>query len=550
MCAGSPIRLDTDSPASRFGAGRVCAWLKACVPKYFFLLITFFSLIASLAMPEQAVIAASGPSREVLSEQKVRLNLWHISRWNTGSSQVLCSVLLADGKVPTADDLNMVCPAGVGEEFASTPTCGPAVEGGKTSACKGLFYWYGGSTVKTIQQVIDLPPATIEFTLAVCEPGIPCDQRPALAFSGKEPLSGHKIISLNFRWGNTKRSCDGSVCQLDLPVTSDLVETLEYWSVSDYGDESEHMYLPFRVTHDPESSGRFRMDLVMQPWEDRLPYGSLTWKVLPAQDDPFAALTCNPSSPEALATDKPYQYLAGGLIQSGLAKVEGCYDGGLLSPGIASVCGVHKVLDETIAWQNKYDGLILAASVKEKIPSRLLKAMIAQESQFWPVNDRQETGLGKLTDNGVDMLLTWNSRYYSRLCYAVFAPEFCVMTFPNQSPENRNLIKGAALSLTGSTREFELLAATLNASTHQVNQVLWNIYPDGFSRALSYEDLWKLSIANYYSGSGCLTTALTETQELKEDLSWKNIAAHFTPGCKTAVDYVEKVFGLAGNITP
>ena len=56
-----------------------------------------------------------------------------------------------------------------------------------------------------------------------------------------------------------------------------------------------------------------------------------------------------------------------------------------------------------------------------------LARMIAQETQFWPQwSEKNEFGYGMITENGIDMLLTWNMDYYLNLCERNYTPDVCV----------------------------------------------------------------------------------------------------------------------------
>ena len=57
-----------------------------------------------------------------------------------------------------------------------------------------------------------------------------------------------------------------------------------------------------------------------------------------------------------------------------------------------------------LEWQNRYDQAIFNSSNLLNVPLRLLKGVIAQESQFWPLSDDdEEFGLGRVTDYGLSI---------------------------------------------------------------------------------------------------------------------------------------------------
>jgi hypothetical protein len=71
-----------------------------------------------------------------------------------------------------------------------------------------------------------------------------------------------------------------------------------------------------------------------------------------------------------------------------------------------------------VDWQNQWDEAILRAAVKNNIPARALKAIIAQESQFWPhaVGPGDEWGLIQLSEDGADVALHYSPALFARYC--------------------------------------------------------------------------------------------------------------------------------------
>lgn len=72
-------------------------------------------------------------------------------------------------------------------------------------------------------------------------------------------------------------------------------------------------------------------------------------------------------------------------------------------------------------WQNQWDAAIQEAGRIYSVPPRLIKAMFAQESQFWPLwaperKHADEVGLGQLTDDGADLALRYSPGLYAQLC--------------------------------------------------------------------------------------------------------------------------------------
>jgi hypothetical protein len=128
-----------------------------------------------------------------------------------------------------------------------------------------------------------------------------------------------------------------------------------------------------------------------------------------------------PEKPSELATTKPYELLAGALLWHGLAEPRcGGYSGLRTSwPSAATTCGLESAMPNVIEWQNLYDPSIYEAGAAAGVPPRLIKAMIAQESQFWPgwINQAGETGLLQVTEQGADIALRYSPDLYNQFCH-------------------------------------------------------------------------------------------------------------------------------------
>ena len=58
--------------------------------------------------------------------------------------------------------------------------------------------------------------------------------------------------------------------------------------------------------------------------------------------------------------------------------------------------------------------------------------------------------------------------------------------------------------------------------------------------------MWKFTVANYYSGSGCLYNAMNQAQAYALSLNWENVRRFMTGKCNLANQYVDRVYEL-GN---
>jgi len=84
-------------------------------------------------------------------------------------------------------------------------------------------------------------------------------------------------------------------------------------------------------------------------------------------------------------------------------------------------------------------------------------------------------------------------------------------------------------------------AQTLSANCLQTGQVVTNITNQPPGHTSSYTDLWRFTLANYQSGSGCLSQALQSTLDANLPLNWDTVAQHFSADCQSAVNYVNGI---------
>ena len=221
-----------------------------------------------------------------------------------------------------------------------------------------------------------------------------------------------------------------------------------------------------------------------------------------------------------------------------------CDDGGLTTSGAATPCGVTAGFEQAVEWQNRYDDQILAAAQKYHVPARLIKKIIANESQFWPESYSSfERGLGNITDNGADLLLKWNTPYYLHICQPVYGEAVCSFGFDTLSKIQKDILRRVVLDKVGTADEIDVLAAMLLASAHQSGQIVRNQSGKEIAGLVSYLDMWKIAAANYYAGSGCMGDAITDLLHYGESLTWDNVASYLSPGCSRADSYVRKNFG-------
>jgi len=180
-----------------------------------------------------------------------------------------------------------------------------------------------------------------------------------------------------------------------------------------------------------------------------------------------------------LATANDYQFLAGRLAWWGIT----------ISP---------------LDWQNRFDEHLRGAADAAGVPAALLKAMLASESQFWPLwtGDAGEVGWLQLTWDGADTALRHDPELFSHYCQLAIWPQYCtgydLLTYNQQYALRSELV--ADLAVTGTPVEAADQAADdlwtyahiLRAYACQAR----NLYPE--------RDAWQTAAVLYNAGTNCI----------------------------------------------
>ena len=265
-----------------------------------------------------------------------------------------------------------------------------------------------------------------------------------------------------------------------------------------------------------------------------------------------------PSKAADLQTNEPYSYLAGKLLQTGLATAPDCPYNGLLPTGFSSQCGLEAIRSEVNSWQNQFDEGIYNSAIKNAVPARLLKNIFAQESQFWlgQSDDNQHFGLGQITEGGLDPLFLAYPEYYQLVCSDVLSTDTCKSKYAELANQNKGLIRGYFLrnvidtSCPECPKKFnekkaadtiDIFARLVIANCEQVGRVIVDITERKPGTISTYDDLWRYTMVNYNAGSGCVSGAIEKTVQLNEPLDWQHVSDNMSSRCSTALDYVEKV---------
>jgi hypothetical protein len=479
---------------------------------------------------------------------------------------VKCRVLTDHEGLPTSEDVLKSCGPDLQAEWLSTKPCGKITSGkGKITSCPGMYLLQISSQPKQKKMVIDLPPATAWVSLSGCTPVPPenlCEKLPSLLLTGEEPLPNEKITGIEGTFNGAPFACEGATCPLPLSTTTTDGITVEFWANSSFGDSSQHYTAQVRVIDAGVSlapgGGGWHIDVLSAQWRGApLASCSQTWGAFPPVAGSVTWLK-SPKQPTLLTSDEAYYYLAGRLIVQGVVDASHCSSTGLLPNGYADACGLEAAAPLVSAWQNQFDQRIVQVSKETGVPAQLLKNVFAQESQFWPgeFKVRYEFGLGQITDKGADTILIWNPSFYAQFCPLVLTQEACDQGYLNLPAETQAMLRGAlavkakadcpqcdtGVDLSNASFNISLFAQTLTANCDQVAQIVYNATAAKPGAVSSYEDLWRLTLANYHAGPGCLSYAVHAAWTSNGiKLLWDEVAGQFTEACQGVVPYVEKI---------
>jgi len=493
-----------------------------------------------------------GPDRFAVVTQDYTAYEWWLTDW--GNNKVACSINVDHAGLPTLGEVYTVCGKPLYDKWVATKPCPP------DGTCSGYYLQLFKSEPAKRKVGITLSPPVVWVSLDGCIPynsTFKCAALPTLVLTGEEPLEGEHITGLEVRMDGKSFTCD-AVCQVDLAPTSDTGMLLEFWANSSYGDSSVLFNARVRVAaSDDTTDHSWYVDVLTSQWRDVPLAGcSLIWDGFP----PVGGLPdwlSTPQRAEDLATNVPYEYLAANLIQQGVVDVSACSDGGIIDNGMVSQCGMEAARNTVTEWQNSFDDLIFSTAQHSGIPAHLLKSIFSRESQFWPgvSPDHPEAGLGQMTSGGADTTLLWNQPFFEQFCPSTLDGAICQSGYAQLSSDQQDILTSALVNSVNATcpdcdmgidlnrarNSVGVFAETLLSNCEQAGAIVHNTFGGAPGASASYEDLWRFTLVNYHSGSGCLTLAIWETQRRGETLDWSHLSSHFTPVCQGAVDYVKYI---------
>jgi len=384
---------------------------------------------------------------------------------------------------------------------------------------------------------------SIEVELLNCKAWEDCNANPQVKFAVKGENHRTEAGPLFIQIGSDKTTCKNQLCILDMPVTNEKGMEVKYWAESTTGEIllSRSFKMRNRIMGSDGTTHYFEVigDGFLYP----IDVCANIWEIFPEETELKSAWLQRADEADDLYTDVDYAMLAGQLIWYGYVDASACQDGGLLTNRAASECGIEKARAQVIEWQNQHNTEIIESSNETDIPSRLLKGLVGQESQFWP--DWQianEYGYGMITELGTDLLLTWNVDYYLDLCDTYYPSYQCMGGYSSLSDKQQQFLRGICLSSAGSETEFLLLANTLKAGCSQTMQLIKNITGEKPEDVFSYQDLWRINFGVYNTGAGCMGTAITKAWDAHERaMTWEEFVEYIPTECESAGSYFDKV---------
>ena len=370
-----------------------------------------------------------------------------------------------------------------------------------------------------------------------------CYEPPVLNFYVKDLLADPSGYELGIEIDGQVYYYPQMDVMFELPFTDSDGTKVAYWLVNSQGSTFSNGEFYYRLASLSSDTELYRIELLGSRWQKYIPTYAFTWNIFPPIDDADYSWAAQYDSTFDLMTWNDYALLAGRLIWYGNVDASSCQYGGLESNGAANQCGIEAARELMMSWQNAYDSEIQSAGEKAFIPQKLLKGVIAMESQFWPDWEFEgEYGLGMLTEDGVDMLLKWNQSYFLEKCSDVYTNDRCKYGYLGLNDKQLTYLVGYVLQDIGTPNEFQLIAETLNAATIQTTQLIYNYTELEPYAVTDFETLWRITLGVYTAGCGCMGEAIKESWKESEDtLTWSGISSKLTGTCAGAIDYFDKV---------
>lgn len=512
------------------------------------LLATFLMLV--IGIQGSNADNGDGTGRFKTVEIRVTQYIWELV--SNVDGRMICQVIVEHPNQPTNTEAIQICgdqifppeetPTPIGAT-AATPTPGGSPAPTPTPFDLADFFRsvsWRFITSREFSREVQVPVPEMVTNIS-----IPQGQQGAALYvilTAYEPVYGERITSISGTLNGLSFTCPSNRCHV--PITTD--SSLVFWATSSVGDESRRVEATLRVNRVDNANRLVIESLVpITYFQDSC---ANIWGATLADLPAWAGF---PNSPADLNTMKPYQYLAGQLLSAGLVDASDCPGGGLWAGGGPNSCGLERAAGKVIAWQNQYDTSIWEAGRSVGIPPTLIKALIEQESQFWPGNSRialYEFGLGQLSQAGLDVALRWDNDLFASACNGLLYD--CSKVYGRMTSWEQATVRGGLLTsldaecptcsngidMAAAYDSIPVFARTLRANCRQVQYLM-----DTREIAdATYEDMWKFTFLSYHSGYNCLADALVFAEYNLLDINWENVSGFLS--CESGRVYVDNVW--------
>ena len=139
----------------------------------------------------------------------------------------------------------------------------------------------------------------------------------------------------------------------------------------------------------------------------------------------------------------------------------------------------------------------------------------------------------------------------------MLSEETCAYRYHELDEDNQELLRGAlaiqadvncpecpnGIDLNKAERSVDLFAELLLANCAQTSELVRQVSRQAPGKVFSYLDLWRLTLANYNAGPGCLQEALAEVKRARDPFNWSTVSQALADleACGGSVEYVERV---------
>jgi hypothetical protein len=97
------------------------------------------------------------------------------------------------------------------------------------------------------------------------------------------------------------------------------------------------------------------------------------------------------------------------------------------------------------------------------------------------------------------------------------------------------------VDLEAAAQGISTVAQALRAYCSQTGRMAANTTGDHPGQTTTYEDMWRLTLAGYAAGPGCLADAMKLAWRRGRVLTWESVSAQLSAQCTGAIDYAEDI---------